>query len=109
MAGSDDILSLAPPKADLRVAYGGDANQFVDWRMPKTKGPYAVAICIHGGTGARNTIWNTSVMCARRWRQRAWRRRMWNTGAWEIRVEDGRGRSLTFGGVSVFVAERGAV
>jgi len=49
MAGSDDILSLAPPKADLRVAYGGDANQFVDWRMPKTKGPYAVAICIHVG------------------------------------------------------------
>lgn len=45
----DDILSLAPPKADLRVAYGSDANQFVDLRMPKTKGVHALAICIHGG------------------------------------------------------------
>ncbi|MGA8274429.1 MAG: alpha/beta hydrolase [Candidatus Sulfotelmatobacter sp.] len=46
---SDDILSLAPPKADVRVAYGSDANQFLDLRMPKTKGPHPLAICIHGG------------------------------------------------------------
>jgi acetyl esterase/lipase len=46
---SDDILSLAPPKADARVAYGGDANQFVDLRLPKMKGPHALAIVIHGG------------------------------------------------------------
>src|SRR5258708_4136486 len=49
MTSSDDILSLAPPKADLRVAYGSDANQFVDFRMPKGKGPPALAIVIHGG------------------------------------------------------------
>ena len=48
-ASSDDILSLAPPPADARVAYGGDANQFVDLRVPKGKGPCGLAIAIHGG------------------------------------------------------------
>jgi acetyl esterase/lipase len=45
----DDILDLTPPKADLRVAYGGDGNQFMDLRLPASKGPHAVAICFHGG------------------------------------------------------------
>jgi len=49
MTSSDDILSLAPPKADSRAAYGSDANQFVDLRLPKAKGPHALAIVIHGG------------------------------------------------------------
>jgi acetyl esterase/lipase len=49
MALSEDILSLAPPRADARVAYGGDGNQFVDLRLPKGKGPHGLAICIHGG------------------------------------------------------------
>ena len=48
MTVGDDILSLAAPKADVRVAYGSDANQFVDLWMPKTKGAHALAICIHG-------------------------------------------------------------
>lgn len=45
----DDILSLAPPAADLRVAYGSDANQFADLRLPKGKGTHPLAIVIHGG------------------------------------------------------------
>jgi acetyl esterase/lipase len=49
MASSDDILSLTPPSADARVAYGGDANQFVDLRVPKGKGPRGLVIAIHGG------------------------------------------------------------
>lgn len=49
MTLGDDILSLAPPKADARVAYGGDENQFVDLRLPKQKGPHALALVIHGG------------------------------------------------------------
>jgi acetyl esterase/lipase len=48
-ASSDDILSLAPPSADARAAYGGDPNQFVDLRAPKGKGPHGLAIAIHGG------------------------------------------------------------
>ncbi len=46
---SDDILGLAEPKADARVGYGSDGNQFVDLRLPKGKGPHSLAICIHGG------------------------------------------------------------
>ena len=49
MTLGDDILSLAAPKADARVAYGGDANQFVDLRVPKGKGPRALAVVLHGG------------------------------------------------------------
>ena len=45
----DDILNLPAPKADARVAYGSDQNQFVDLRLPKSKGPHPLAICIHGG------------------------------------------------------------
>jgi len=49
MTSGDDILSLAPPKADARVPYGSDQNQFADLRLPKGKGPHALAINIHGG------------------------------------------------------------
>jgi acetyl esterase/lipase len=49
---SDDILSLRPPPADARVAYGPDPNQFLDLRVPavgKTKGLFPLVINIHGG------------------------------------------------------------
>jgi acetyl esterase/lipase len=49
MTSSEDILNLPPPKADVRVAYGSDENQFVDLRLPNEKGPHALAIAIHGG------------------------------------------------------------
>jgi acetyl esterase/lipase len=49
VTSTDDILSMAPPKADARLAYGSDEHQFVDLRLPKTKGPHALAISIHGG------------------------------------------------------------
>jgi acetyl esterase/lipase len=50
---SDDILTLAPPPADTRLAYGSDPNQFLDLRLPtskeKSKQPYPLVINIHGG------------------------------------------------------------
>jgi len=46
---SDDILTLPPPPADARITYGADANQFGDIRLPKSKGPFPVAMNIHGG------------------------------------------------------------
>jgi acetyl esterase/lipase len=46
---SDDILSLPPPPADARLAYGTDLNQFGDLRLPKGTGPFAVVMNIHGG------------------------------------------------------------
>jgi acetyl esterase/lipase len=49
MTSSDDILSLPAPRADARVAYGGDGNQFLELRLPSGKGPHGLAICIHGG------------------------------------------------------------
>jgi acetyl esterase/lipase len=45
----DDILDRVAPRADVRVAYGSDENQFVDLRLPKSKGPHALAVVIHGG------------------------------------------------------------
>ncbi len=65
MTSGDDILSLAPPKADARVAYGSDANQFVDLRLPKGKGPHALAIVIHGGFWrARYDLGYAGHLCA---------------------------------------------
>ena len=49
MTSSEDILNLPPPKADVRVPYGSDENQFVDLRLPKEKRPHPLAISIHGG------------------------------------------------------------
>src|SRR5690348_14285326 len=46
---SDDILKLAPPAPDAKVAYGTDPNQFGEIRVPKSKPPFPLAICIHGG------------------------------------------------------------
>jgi len=46
---SEEILSLTPPPADHRLAYGADPNQFGDLRLPKGEGPFPVALNIHGG------------------------------------------------------------
>jgi acetyl esterase/lipase len=44
-----DILKPPFPKADHRIAYGPDAQQFGDLRLPKGAGPFPVALVIHGG------------------------------------------------------------
>jgi acetyl esterase/lipase len=46
---AEDILSLAPPPCDQRVAYGADPNQFVELRLPHGNGPHPVLLNIHGG------------------------------------------------------------
>ena len=46
---SEDILNLPPPPADARLSYGSDPNQFLDFRVPKNKGPFPLTINIHGG------------------------------------------------------------
>jgi len=46
---SQDILTVAPPKADERIAYGSDPHQFGEIRVPKDKGPHPVLVNIHGG------------------------------------------------------------
>jgi acetyl esterase/lipase len=65
MTSKDDILNLPPPKADARVAYGADQNQFIDLRLPKGKGPHALAINIHGGFWrARYDLGYAGHLCA---------------------------------------------
>jgi len=49
---SDDILTLKPPPADTRIAYGADPNQFLDLRIPARKTGkelHPLVINIHGG------------------------------------------------------------
>lgn len=49
---SDDIFNSPPPRADARLAYGSDSNQFLDLRLPskeRTSAPHPLVINIHGG------------------------------------------------------------
>jgi acetyl esterase/lipase len=65
---SDDILSLRPPPADARIAYGSDPNQFLDLRLPskeKSKTPYPLVVNVHGGYWrARYDLEHTGHLCA---------------------------------------------
>lgn len=62
---SDDILSLTSPAADARLPYGGDANQFIDLRLPKGTALHPLAIVIHGGYWrAKYDLLYAGHMCA---------------------------------------------
>jgi acetyl esterase/lipase len=64
---SDDILTLLPPPADERVAYGSDPYQFIDLRLPKSAGKdaYPLVINIHGGFWrARYSLDHAGHLCA---------------------------------------------
>lgn len=51
----DDLLSRPQPAPDAIYAYGADAMQKVDVWLPKGKGPFPVALMVHGG------CWTTSI------------------------------------------------
>ena len=46
---ADDIYDLPAPPADARLPYGSDPNQFGEIRVPRTGGPFPIALVIHGG------------------------------------------------------------
>jgi acetyl esterase/lipase len=46
---AEDILIKPQPPPDARVAYGADPHQFLEVRLPRTKGPRPVLLNIHGG------------------------------------------------------------
>jgi len=62
---SEDILTLPPPPADHRLAYGTDPNQFGDLRLPRGKGPFPAVMSIHGGYWrAKYDLLHTGHLCA---------------------------------------------
>ncbi len=44
-----DLWKRTVADADHRLAYGQDALQFGELRLPKTKGPFPVVVLVHGG------------------------------------------------------------
>ena len=46
---SEYILTDPPPKADVRLRYGGDEYQFGDLRLASGSGPFPAAMFVHGG------------------------------------------------------------
>jgi acetyl esterase/lipase len=61
---AEDILSKPQPKPDERVAYGADPNQFLEVRVPHTKGPFPVLLNIHGGYWrAKYDLAHTGHLC----------------------------------------------
>ena len=48
-AFAQDILTLAPPKANARIPYGKAPQQFGDLFLPPSAGPRPAVIFIHGG------------------------------------------------------------
>ena len=46
---AQDILTLAPPKADARIPYGKAPQQFGNLFLPKGPGPRPTVLFIHGG------------------------------------------------------------
>jgi acetyl esterase/lipase len=92
---SEDILTLAPPPADARLAYGSDLNQFGDLRLPKGRGPFSVVMNIHGGYWrAKYDLLHAGHVCAALTGKgvATWNleyRRVGNTGGgWPVTFED---------------------
>jgi acetyl esterase/lipase len=46
---AEDILTKPQAPPDERVPYGADPNQFVEVRLPRTKGSHPVLLNVHGG------------------------------------------------------------
>lgn len=66
---SEDILTLAPPPADARFQYGPDPNQFIDLRLPRSRGEAdkspPLVMNIHGGFWrARYGLDHAGHLCA---------------------------------------------
>src|SRR5437762_364288 len=60
-----DILSLPPPPADARLAYGGGEFQFGELRVPGGAGPHPALVVIHGGFWrARFDLLHIGHLCA---------------------------------------------
>jgi acetyl esterase/lipase len=62
---SESAISQNPPKADLRLTYGSDPNQFIDVRLPGGAGPHPIVFFIHGGYWrAKYDLTHAGHLCA---------------------------------------------
>ena len=58
-----DVEKLPSKPADTRIPYGKDERQFGELRLPKGKGPFPLAVVIHGGCWlSRWTLTNTAPL-----------------------------------------------
>src|SRR5262245_22730068 len=62
--GPSDVDRLPSKPADARIKYGDDPLQFGDLRLPPGKGPFPVAIIVHGGcwVSAIANLQNTAAL-----------------------------------------------
>lgn len=62
---SEEILNRVAPEDARRIAYGADASQFGELRLPEGAGPWPLAICLHGGFWrARYDLVHLGHLCA---------------------------------------------
>lgn len=59
-----DIDALPSKPADTKIPYGSDPLQFGELRLPKGKGPFPLAVVIHGGCWVSDfaTLQNTAAL-----------------------------------------------
>jgi len=62
---SEDVLwDPPPPPADERLAYGLEPKQFGDLRVPAGRGPFSLAVVVHGGYWkAQYNLIHTGHLC----------------------------------------------
>jgi acetyl esterase/lipase len=59
-----DVDKLPSKPADARIQYGADPLQFGDLRLPPGKGPFALAVIVHGGCWVSSfaSVQNTAAL-----------------------------------------------
>jgi acetyl esterase/lipase len=64
LLGPNDVNALPSKPANARIAYGAAPEQFGDLRLPAGKGPFPLAIIVHGGCFLSKiaTLQNTAAM-----------------------------------------------
>jgi acetyl esterase/lipase len=90
---SADVTAMPSKPADHRLAYGADPSQYGDLRLPKGKGPFPVAIILHGG------CWISSLATADNTSPLADALRDQGVATWNVEyrgIDNGGGWPVTF-------------
>jgi acetyl esterase/lipase len=49
LSAAEYLRAVRPVAADVRIAYGDGASQWLDFFLPQGRGPFAVVVLVHGG------------------------------------------------------------